>query len=177
VYNLFKNRQVSGAILIIISRVAYIVLVNLLAVCFGNETKFLVAGPVRTVSIDGAILTQVQIAQLVTSLVLVATYWMFLNRTALGRVCRSVADDPVLASTLGVRVDHTRSTVFGLGSFLAAVGAILMALDVGVDPQVGFPVVLLAAAACIIGGLHRFIATAIGGFLLGITQSFVVWHI
>jgi branched-chain amino acid transport system permease protein len=39
----------------------------------------------------------------------------------------------------------------------------------------GFPVVLVVVVACIIGGLHRFISPALGGFLLGLMQSLVVW--
>lgn len=51
-----------------------------------------------------------------------------------------------------------------------------MALDVGIDPYIGFPAVLAAAVACIVGGLHRFIAPALGGVLLGVIQSLVVWQ-
>jgi branched-chain amino acid transport system permease protein len=69
-----------------------------------------------------------------------------------------------------------RLLVFALGSIFAAVGSILVSLDIGLDPHVGFPVVLAAAVACIVGGMRNFLAPAIGGLLLGITQSLVVWQ-
>jgi branched-chain amino acid transport system permease protein len=102
---------------------------------------------------------------------------MFLKHTSLGKVSRSVADDAVLASVLGVDVGRVRYVALGLGSLLAAIGAILVALDIGLDPQIGFSVVLVAAVSCIIGGLHRLLAPALGGFLLGITQGIVGWRI
>jgi branched-chain amino acid transport system permease protein len=176
-YAPLRDRRSSSSVLMISSLGAYIVIINLLAVLFGNETKFLLEGVARTVTVGGAILTRLQVAQLAVALFLVTLYWLFLHKTALGRICRCVADDPVLSSVLGVRVDHARFAVFGLGSFLAAAGAILMALDIGVDPQVGFPIVLLAAVACVVGGLHRFVAPAMGGLLLGIIQGLVAWKV
>ena len=122
------------------------------------------------------ILTQVQLAQVLVALTVIGSYWFFLSRSSLGKLCRAVADDSTLASVLGVKVNRTRFVAFAIGSGLAAVGAVLVALDVGVDPNVGFPAVLVAAVACIIGGLRRFIAPALGGLLLGLIQSLVVWR-
>jgi branched-chain amino acid transport system permease protein len=177
IYRPLNDRRASNTVAMISSLGAYIVLVNVLAILFGNESKTMATGPAGTVSIGGAILTWVQIAQLVTSLLLIATYWMFLKHTSLGKVSRSVADDAVLASVLGVDVGRVRYVALGLGSLLAAIGAILVALDIGLDPQIGFSVVLVAAVSCIIGGLHRLLAPALGGFLLGITQGIVGWRI
>jgi branched-chain amino acid transport system permease protein len=176
VYRPLDKRKASSAVLMISSLGVYIVMINLLALCFGNETKILRSGVETTVSFGDVILTRVQIAQMVVALSVVALYWLFLRRTSLGRICRSVADDSVLASVLGVKVESTRLVVFAVGSILAAIGAGLVALDVGIDPYIGFPAVLAAAVACIVGGLHRFIAPALGGVLLGVIQSLVVWQ-
>lgn len=175
VYRPLANRQASGAVMLISSLGVYIVLVNLLAMLLGNESHILRVGTERTLEIGGAILTQVQIAQLFGVLIAAVAYWLFLRRSPLGRVCRAVADDPVLASVMGVRVGATRLLVFGIASALAAVGAVLTALDVGIEPHIGFPAVLVASVACIIGGLHRFMAPALGGVLLGLIQSLVIW--
>ncbi len=177
IYMPLNDRHSSSAATMISSLGTYIVLVNVLAVLFGNESRTMSVDAARTVSIGGAILTWVQIAQLATSSMLIVTYWMFLKYTSLGKVSRSVADDAVLASVLGVKVNRVRYVALGLGSLLAAVGAILTALDIGLDPQIGFSVVLMAAVSCIIGGLNRFLAPALGGVFLGMTQSLVGWRI
>jgi len=176
VYRPLDKKQASSAVLMISSLGVYIIAINVIAVFLKNETKVLRSGVDATMSFGTVILTRVQIAQVVSSLVVGGLYWLFLRKTPLGKICVAVADDSVLASVLGVRVENTRVVVFAVGSSLAAIGAVLVALDVGIDPYVGFPAVLVAAVASIVGGLHRFIAPALGGFLLGITQSLVVWQ-
>jgi len=176
VYRPLAQRKASAAVSLISSLGVYIVVVNLLAMFLGNETRILRSGVEATVSLGNVILTRVQVAQIVVPALFVVVYWIFLRRSPLGRICRAVADDSVLASALGVKVQATRLVVFAVGSFLAAIGAVLIALDVGIDPNIGFPMVLVAAVACIIGGLHRFIAPALGGILLGLIQSLVVWR-
>jgi len=177
IYRPLHKREASSAVLMISSLGAYIVIVNLLSIQFGNETKILRSGIENTISFGYFILTRVQIAQMVVAIFVVALYWLFLRKTSMGRICRSLADDSILASVLGVEVERTRLFVFTLGSFLAAIGAVLVALDVGFDPRVGFPAVLVAAVACIVGGLHRFMAAALGGILIGVIQTLVVWQI
>ncbi|MFQ5788397.1 MAG: branched-chain amino acid ABC transporter permease, partial [Thermodesulfobacteriota bacterium] len=63
------------------------------------------------------------------------------------------------------------------GSLLAGVGAVLSSLDVGLDPNVGLNIVLVAAVAVIVGGIGMFQGAALGGLLLGILQAFAVWQI
>lgn len=175
VYRPLDRKKASPAILMISSFGVYIIGINLIAMIFGNEAKILRAGVEDTFQIGNVILTRIQIAQLVTGMLVFVAYWLFLRSSALGRICRAVADDSTLASVLGVRVEGTRMLVFALGSVLATTGAILASLDVGMDPYVGLPATLVAAVACIVGGMRRFFAPALGALLLGIIQSLVVW--
>jgi len=176
VYRPLDRKQASSAVVMISSLGVYILLVNLMTMFLGNETRILHSGAEPTVTFANVILTRVQLAQIAVSALFVTAYWFFLRKNSLGRLCRAVADDSVLASVLGANVEATRLVVFVVGSSLAGVGAVLVALDVGVEPNKGFPIVLGAAVACIIGGLHRFIAPALGGILLGLVQGLVVWR-
>lgn len=175
VYRPLHRKQASSAVLMISSFGVYIIGVNLIAMVFGNETKVIRTGIEDTFHLGNVILTRIQILQLVTGVLVLTIYGLFLWKTALGRICRAVADDAVLAEVLGVHVGRTRLLVFALGSSFAATGGILAGLDVGMDPYVGLPAMLVAAVACIIGGLNRFLAPALGGLLLAVTQSLVVW--
>jgi branched-chain amino acid transport system permease protein len=176
VYRALYRKRASSAVLMISSLGVYIVVINLIAMLFGSEARILRSGSEATVSVGGVTLTRVQIAQLLVSGAALGVYWVFIEKSALGRICRAVADDPVLAALLGVKVESTRIVVITIGSLFAGLGAALIALDVGIDPYAGFSIVLVAAIACIVGGLHRFIAPALGGVLLGLTESLVVWQ-
>lgn len=176
VYRPLDRKRASAAVLMVSSLGVYIVLANAIAMFLGNQTKTLRTGVDVTFVLGDVILTRIQVAQLVVSSAVIGFYWFFLSRSSLGRFCRAVADDAALASVLGVRVEGTRLVAFAVGSCLATVGSILSALDIGVDPQAGFSAVLVAAVACIIGGMRRFIAPAFGAILLGLIQSLVVWR-
>jgi branched-chain amino acid transport system permease protein len=176
VYRALDQKGASSSVLMISSLGVYIILVNMIAMFFGSESRILRTNFEMTVSFGHITLTHVQIAQFLVSFAVVGLYWIFLESSPLGRTCRAVADDSVLAAVLGVKVKGTRLVAIALGSLLAGIGSILVALDVGMEPYVGFPVVMVAAVSCIIGGLHRFIAPALGGVLLGLTQSLVVWR-
>lgn len=176
VYQPLAKRSASAAVVLISSLGVQIVIENLIALGFGNQSQILRAGVERTFSFGPVILTQVQIAQAIVGIVLTGAFWLFLKHSRAGQLCRAISDDETLASVLGVRVRRIRLLAFGLGSAFAAIGSMLVALDVGTDPHVGFSAVLAAAVACIIGGLRNFLAPAAGGLLLGLTQSLVVWR-
>jgi len=175
VYRPLDRKKASSAVTMISSFGVYIVGVNVIAMIFGNDSKILRSGVETTWHFGDVILTRIQLLQLGCGVLVFLTYWAFLRRTPLGRICRAVADDSTLASVLGVRVEGTRLLVFALGSILAAAGAVLTALDVGMDPHGGLTMMLASAVACVIGGLHRFLAPALGGLILGVLQSLVVW--
>jgi branched-chain amino acid transport system permease protein len=176
VYQPLARRSASTAVIMISSVGVQIVLENLLVLIFGSQPQILRSGFVRTVNIGSIILTYVQVAQLLCGIVLTVSFWLFLKHTRAGQVCRAISDDETLSRVLGVRTARVHLLVFALGSIFAGIGSILVAMDVGLDPYVGFSVVLTAAVACIIGGLQNFLAPAIGGFLLGIVQSLVIWQ-
>ena len=176
VYQPLAKRSASAAVVLISSLGVQIVFENLIALGFGNQTQILRAGVERTFSFGSIILTQVQIAQAIVGIVLTGAFWLFLKHSRTGQLCRAISDDETLASVLGVRVNRIRIFVFAAGSAFAGIGSMLVALDVGTAPHVGFAAVLTAAVACIIGGLRNFLAPAAGGVLLGLTQSLVVWR-
>jgi branched-chain amino acid transport system permease protein len=176
IYRPLTCKTASPTVLMISSLGVYIVVVNVIAMLLGNDTKILHPSVWPTVQLGGVILARAQITQFLIGLGVIVIYWLFLRKSPLGHICRAVADDSVLASVVGVRVERIRLLVFAIGSLLAGLGASLAALDIGIDPYIGFPALLVAAAACIAGGLHRFMAPALGALLLALIQSVVVWR-
>jgi branched-chain amino acid transport system permease protein len=78
---------------------------------------------------------------------------------------------------MGGDINYVRLFVFGIGSGLAGISAILAGLDVGVTPHIGMPALLISAVALIIGGVGTYHGAIIGAFLLGTLQSLIVWQI
>lgn len=175
VYAPLVRREASHLVALLSSLGLYVALINVIALIFGNDTKVLRPGIEQTLQLGTVILTRIQIAQITAALVLLPAGLVLLRQTMAGKIIRAVRDNAVLASVLGVNQNAVRLWVFGVGSGVTALAAILAALDVGVDPNVGMPMLLTAAVACIVGGIGTFGGPVLGGFVLGTLQSLVIW--
>ncbi len=153
----------------------YVAIVNVVALCFGNETKVLRPGIEKAYHLGSVILTSTQLAQVLVALVLLPAFVLFLRATIWGKVILAVRDNQTLASVIGINVKLTRIGVFALGSGMAGLAAALAALNIGMNPQAGMPALLIAAVALIVGGVGTFEGPLLGGFLLGVLQSLMVW--
>lgn len=177
IYAPLQRRRASLAIALLSSLGLYVALVNLVAMFWGNETKVLRPGVEATLQIGSVILTRVQLAQALVGLLLVGGVLIALKTTRWGQVIRAVRDNPTLSTVMGIDTQRVQVWVFGAGSALVGVAAILVALDVGMDPQVGLPVLLTAAAALIIGGVGTFGGPVAGAFLIALIQSLLIWKV
>lgn len=168
--------QGSSFLIVMISSLSiYIITVNIIVLIFGNEIKVLRSGIAKTFTLGQVILSDIQILQIAALAFIFFTLVFFLKWTNLGKIIRAMRDNPDLLSLMGIDLQKIRWLVFGLGSLLAGLAAMLQALDVGIDPHIGMSAVLTAAVAVIIGGVGIFEAPAFGGLLLGVLQSMVVW--
>lgn len=171
-----QRRNSSPLIQLLSSLALYIIIVNLIAMFYGNETKVLTPGIQPAYSFGDVILTEIQIVTLFVSVFIFAIIAVVLRRTQLGVKIRAMRDNPDLVSAIGINPRSIRRLVFATGSALAAIAAILQGLDVGMDPHAGMPALLNGAVAFIIGGIGVFEGPVLGGVLLGSVQSLVVWQ-
>lgn len=175
IYRPLHKRGASLNIIMISSIGVMIVVVNTIAMFYGNETKIINPDISQSISIGNLILTYTQIAQLLISILLIAVFLLLLKFTKFGIKTRAMRDDEMLCKVFEMNIDGMRLSLFALSAFFAAVGGGLVAFDVGMDPYVGLPMFLNAVVALIIGGVGRFEAPVLGGFLIGILQALAVW--
>lgn len=171
---LMKNKFSSSA-LMISSFGLYLFIINLIALLFGNETKVLNPGIEKTYTFGSVILTRIQILSFITSLFIISLFYLF-KKSKLGKIVLAYSNNPKLIEVLGYNSNLIKSLLFGIGSILAAISANLFALDVGIDPYIGMNALLISAVSVIIGGVKIFDGAIIGGFLIGLIQSLVVWQ-
>lgn len=155
----------------------YIFFENLIAWLYGNRPRVLTSGAARTYSFGSVLLTSTQLLDLIVSMVVLTSIFSFLRWTHLGRTLRAIANDPYLAQVVGINVKNTRICIFAMGSALAAVGAMLISADVGIEPTMGIGVLLVAVVAVIVGGGEIVGGAVLGGLMLGLIQNLAVWKI
>ncbi|RIK75212.1 branched-chain amino acid ABC transporter permease [candidate division KSB1 bacterium] len=178
VYKPIKGQKASGTILLIASLGVSIILQNLISLFFGDDTKTIRTSEVREgLNVLGARITPVQIAIILTSLLLFALTYIILKRSKIGKALRAVANDPELAVVMGLNKDRIIYFTYFVGSALAAIAAILISLDIDMTPLMGFQAMLYGVVAVVIGGLGNILGAYLGGLLLGLAQHLGVWYI
>jgi len=175
VYLPLVKKNSSLNIIMISSIGVMIVVINTIAMFYGNETQILNSNISKSVTFGNIILTHTQLAQLIISVILIGIFLIFLKYSKFGIMARAMRDDVVLCTVFGMDINRMRLCLFGLSAIFASVGSGLVAYDVGMDPYVGMPMLLNAVVALIIGGVGRFEAPILGGFVIGILQSLTVW--
>ena len=176
VYRPLEKKNASIGIKFISSLAIYILIVNLIALIYGNETKILSEGLSDSISFWDIILTKIQIYQVLSFFVLLVLSYFFVNSTRAGRAIRAIGDNSRLFKALGLNERWFKGMVFCIGSAVAGLASILTGLDVGIDPHIGMFAVLNAVVAVIIGGIKRLEGVALGAFLVGIIQNLVIWQ-
>lgn len=176
VYRPLKHRNASNNVAMIASIGLMTIVVNVIALCFGNETKVVNNEIQETFQWGQVLVTTPQMTQLLVGVALLILFLLFVRFTPWGIRLRAVSADPTLFSTLGYNVNHTRTFVFLLSGLLIAAASCLSAYDVGMDPHMGMNVLINAMVAMIIGGVGRFGTCVLGGLVLGILQALTVFQ-
>lgn len=150
-----------------------IVLQQLAMIIWGREYfSFPALLPNSSHHLGGAIITEVQIAIIIISILVMLALMLLIHRTRLGRAMRAVAENPTAASLMGVNINQVISTTFMLGSALAAIAGIMVSANYGVvHYYMGFMLGLKAFTAAVLGGIGNLRGAMLGGLLLGLIES------
>jgi len=175
VYQPLEKKKSSLNIIMISSIGVMTVVINLIAMSYGSETKIINKRISESVSIGDIIITHTQLYQFVTSILILGTFLLILKYSNFGIKTRAMRDNNLLCSVFGLSISKFRILLFAVSGLFAAIGGFLVAYDVGMDPYVGMPMLLNAVVALIIGGVGKFEGPIVGGFIIGILQSLTVW--
>ena len=118
-----------------------------------------------------------RVITLVAATVVAIGLQVFLNRSMLGKAIRAVAQDRRAARLMGINVERTYMITFGIGTALTGLAGALLAPIYTLQPQIGGNFILAAFAVVVLGGLGSVTGAYIGGFIVGITESFAGFYL
>lgn len=176
IYRPLYKKHSSLNVIMIASIGLMTVLINLVAMLFGNETKMINNSIQEVYTLGDVIITTPQMLQLIVGTLAILGFLLFLRFTQFGLETRALSSNNKLFRTLGHSVRKTRLKVFMLSGIFIALASSLSAYDIGLDPHMGMHVLINAMVAMIIGGIGRFSACVLGGLTLGILQALVVYQ-
>ena len=175
IYRPLKNKKASLNVAMIASIGAMTVIVNTIAMCFGNETKVVENAILQPLTIGDIIITTPQKYQAMIGIAVLVIFMVILQRTNWGLRLRALSADETLFETLGYDTKTTRVMVFLASGAFIAIASCLTVYDVGLDPNMGMSVLISAVVAMIIGGVGKFSTCILGGLTLGVLQSLTVY--
>ncbi|MHB1453740.1 MAG: branched-chain amino acid ABC transporter permease [Saccharofermentanales bacterium] len=118
------------------------------------------------------------VVTIVVSILMMIFLSVLVNRTRMGKAMRAVSEDNEAAQLMGININTTISFTFALGSGLAAVASILYCSSYSqISPTMGSMLGLKAFVAAVLGGIGSIPGAVLGGFVIGIVESFTKAYI
>ena len=103
---------------------------------------------------------------------------LFIKKTKLGKATRAVSQDTGAAKLMGINVNLTIAITFAIGSGLGALGGVLYAIMYPrIEPYMGMLPGLKAFIAAVFGGIGSIPGAMVGGYVLGIVESYTKGYI
>ena len=128
--------------------------------------------PSDPIFIGGAVTNLTQVMIVVVTAVTLGGLMYLVNKTKLGRAMRATAENPRVASLMGVQPDRIISATFVIGAALAALAGVMWAANYGsVQHTMGFLPGLKAFTAAVFGGIGNLAGAMVGGVLLGVIEA------
>jgi len=138
--------------------------------------QLLPTDPINIIAADdtrpGAVISMTEIVIIVVAFLVMAGLLLLVHKTKLGRAMRAIAENPGVASLMGVNPNFVISATFMIGSALAALAGVMIASEYGnAHFYMGFIPGLKAFTAAVLGGIGNLGGAMVGGVLLGLIEQ------
>jgi len=173
VYRPLYKKGVNPTISMISSLGIYLLIINIIAFFFGNESVTLNNSYTIIASNEYYKLTNVELMHLAISLVLLSVVFI-LSKSKFHTYIRAITDDYSVAEKFGINVQRTRFIALVAGTVLVGAVGIMRAHEVAIDPSVGLTITLAAAVAVIVGGVRSLAGTVLACFIIALIENYSV---
>jgi urea transport system permease protein len=132
----------------------------------------------HTVSVNSGLfagldLPDTRIFIMLVAAVVLGAIAVLLNKTRLGLYVRAVNQDRPTAAAMGVNARLIDLAVFALGTGVAGLAGVILALLGPVTPTVGQSYIVPAFLVVILGGLGSLVGTTIASLMVGLFTAFI----
>ncbi|MFD1330607.1 branched-chain amino acid ABC transporter permease [Methylopila musalis] len=144
----------------------------MLAAFSADYRKITLDPPLGVLEIGPALVPVDRLVATAVGLALVAALWLLLRSTQLGRAIVAVRMDREAAALMGIDVRRIYALAFALGAFMAGAAGALFAAIFPISPVASSGYLGKAFVICVLGGLGSVPGVVVGGFALGVIESF-----
>ena len=150
------------------------ILIENLALMFfkGDSRTISVSYSDRMIELGPTLVPLPKLISFVVAILLCLALGLFIQRTDTGRSIRAVAKERVGARLMGIDVDRIFAISYGIGLATLGAAACLLMPIFYVSPSIGHVFVLVSFTVVVLGGMGSFTGAAVGGLIVGLTESF-----
>lgn len=177
VYFPLRKKKASNMVFLVASLGVITAIQAIIAILFTSQFKTLSVGTQKIYNIGPGVVTQIQLLTFIIGFLVVVGLALLLKKTFFGRAVRAIGDDEEVSKIIGINTGVIIALVFFIGAAIGGLGGILFGLDTGIEPLVGFKLLLKGVIAAIIGGVGNVWGGIAGAFLLGLVENFGIWKI
>lgn len=155
-----------------------VVLTNGAQIIFGTSFRGITRyWDVPPLSILGVNVSVDRVVSLGTALIIIALFWLFLNRTQTGRAMRAVAQDETGAQMQGINLSNIYTLTMALSTALAALAGASLLFMFPAYPTTGVKALYVSWYVLILAGLGNVGGAIIGGFIVALLQTLTTYFI
>jgi branched-chain amino acid transport system permease protein len=176
IFSPLYRKTATPLVLLLASLGLYVVIQNLISLVYGDHIRSirtdLVAQGHKFFKIN---ITGVQTITLVISVFTMIILSVIMKYTKFGKLLRAVANNLGLARICGIDEIWVTSLAFMIGSAIAGLAGVLVALDIDMSPAMGMLPLMMGIISMILGGTRNIIGIYFGAMFLAIAQNTMAW--
>lgn len=177
IYLPISKSNADQSVSLISSMGIYIVIVNILALIFGNENRVYSAWEHPAISFGEISITGAQQTQLGISLVVFLLSHFLLKWKNINLTLKALAESEIKSSLLGINPNRSRLFALVFGTILICLASWANSLETGIEPYSGMNMVLTAAVVSILVTRLNLSIIVLGSILLSFLQSAIEWNL
>ena len=126
----------------------------------------------------GVVINNIQFIILLVSVILMVLLQFIVMKTKIGKAMRAVSFSHTASQFVGINVGSVITVTFLIGSALAGAAGVMVSLsNPKIDPLMGIMPGLKAFVAAVLGGIGNIPGALVGGYLMGIAETFVTAYL
>jgi len=178
IFQKMKIRRIQPFSFLIASLGIYIILIGLIGYFFGYESIFLsLDKKVSSYSFFNSNISLVQSTSIISSIILFIIICLLYYKTTIGTKIRAISSNPNLSLNFGINSNRISLTVNVIAAFIFSFTGILIGLDTGATPNIGFELVLYGIIVMIISGMGKLRYLVCSSLLLATVQHLAAYFI
>lgn len=127
----------------------------------------------RSVNILGTAIALNRLVVLLLAVAISLLFYLFLQKSRLGKAIRAVSQDASSAALMGVKVHRVGAISFGIGAVLAGCAGSLISVINQFNTAMGMSYTIIAIIVVVLGGMGSVPGALLGGFILGFIGTLV----